>query len=120
MKRCDRCDFWIKEKETHPAADCRRYPPTPFLKPAMNPITQEVGVLVNPFWPKTRPELWCGEYRRRARLIPFFRRLIARAILFCYGGEKCLLKEEPKNMPEGQKFGSMSTPVSPKRKPSLN
>ena len=76
MKRCDRCRFWIKDKEEDGDANCRRYPPTPFLRAAMNPITQEQGMVILAYWPKTRPELWCGKYRRKVRVIPFFRRLV--------------------------------------------
>ena len=59
--RCDECIFWTKEKETDLDANCRRFPPTPFIQMGMNPITQEKGIIVLAYWAKTRPELWCGE-----------------------------------------------------------
>jgi hypothetical protein len=58
---CSSCVFWVKEKEEDPDGACRRYPPVPFPKAAINPITQQQGIVVLAFWPKIRPELWCGE-----------------------------------------------------------
>lgn len=112
MKRCDRCDFWIKLKKEDGDADCRRHPPMPFLKVAMNPLTHEQGMVVLSYWPKTRPELQCGEYLRKARVLPFCQRLIAQVLWFCWPvigrvigflsrplskGEKCPTKEESKD-----------------------
>jgi hypothetical protein len=115
MKRCDGCRFWIKDREENLDGSCRRNPPTPFTKMAMNPITQQSGIVILAFWAKTRPELWCGCYRRRPRLIPFCYRFIIggfwRAIGSLFGRKECLTKEKPKNI---------SADILPIRKSSLN
>jgi len=82
MKRCDRCRFWIKVKEGDVPGDCRRHTPIPHIMKAMNPLTNEIGVVVNSYFFKMNPDLWCGEYRRKPRLIPFCRNHIGRAIEF--------------------------------------
>jgi len=125
MKKCDGCKFWIKDREEDLDGNCRRYPPIPFTKMAVNPITQQQGIVILSFWSKTRPELWCGAYRG-IRLIRFYQ-LIRRVIgsLFVHTkasvakdaapveerrGE-CLTKEKSKNI---------LTDVSSTRKSSLN
>jgi len=131
MKRCDGCRFWIKVGKEDVNGDCRRHTPTPHMIQAMNPLSREMGIIVNAYFFKMRPELWCGDYRRRPRLIPFFRRLIGRVIGFLIrvkghhisnsdGGEECLSKEESKNMPVAEKPGSMPTAACLKRKSSQN
>jgi hypothetical protein len=126
MKRCDGCKFWIKDREEDLDGNCRRNPPTPFLKMAINPITQQQGVIVLAYWPKTRPELWCGGYRGQSRFIRFYH-FIRRVLEFLFGHtkasvakdattaeqrrEECLTKEKLKNI---------LTDVSSTRKSSLN
>ena len=125
MERCDGCKFWIKDREEDLDGNCRRKPPTPFLKMAVNPITQQQGIIVLAYWSKTRPELWCGDHRG-TRLIRFYQ-LIRRVIGFLFvhrkastakdtttveqGRGECLTKERPK---------SILTDVSSTRKSSLN
>ena len=125
MKRCDGCKFWIKDREEDLDGNCRRHPPTPFLKMAVNPITQQQGIIVLAYWSKTRPELWCGD--RRGLLLIRFYHLIGRVLGFLFvhtkpsiakdattaeqGREECLTKEKSKNM---------LTDVSRTRKSSLN
>jgi hypothetical protein len=108
MKRCDRCKFWVKDREESLDGTCRRYPPVPFLQMVTSPITQQKGVMVLGYWCNTRPELWCGVYRGTLR------RFIARVIGFLLGHtkafmakdttnvekekEECLTKERPKNI----------------------
>jgi hypothetical protein len=94
---------------------------------AMNPITREEGIVVNSYFFKMNPHLWCGEYRHRAWLIPFWRRLMVRVIGFLGysisnsdGGKECLPKEELENMPKEEKAGNIRTAACPKRKPTLN
>lgn len=126
MKRCDRCKFWIKVKEEDVPGDCRRHTPIPFIRTVTNPLTQQMGVIVNGYWFKTMPELWCGKYRGHSRFIRFYH-LIARVLEFLFvhtkasiakdattveqRREECLTKEEPKNI---------LTDVSRTRKSSLN
>lgn len=121
MKRCDRCKFWIKDKEEDGDGNCRRYPPVPFLQMVISPITQQKGVIVLAYWSKTRPELWCGAYRGSLR------RFIARVIRFLLTHtkasltkdtttvdqekEECQTEERPKNI---------LTAVPPNQKTSLN
>ena len=85
MKRCDRCRFWIRVKEGDVPGDCRRHTPVPYIMRAANPLTNEVGVVVNAYFLKMNPDLWCGEYRRRPWLIPLCRRLIGKIVGFLRG-----------------------------------
>ena len=96
MKRCDGCKFWIKDREEDLDGNCRRYPPTPFLKMAMNPITQQQGIIVLAYWAKTRPELWCGAYRGTLR------RFIARVIWFLLGHMKAFMAKDTTNVEKGE------------------
>ena len=96
MKRCDGCKFWIKDREEDLDGNCRRYPPTPFLKMAMNPITQQQGIIVLAYWAKTRPELWCGAYRGTLR------RFIARVIGFLLGHMKAFMAKDTTNVEKGK------------------
>jgi len=111
MKRCDRCKFWVKIKEEGVFGGCRRYTPVPSIMQAMNPITREVGLVVNAYFFKMNPDLWCGEYRRQALLIRLLGYVAKRVIGFLSRREKCLTKEKPKNI---------LTAVSPTKKSSLN
>jgi len=112
MKRCDGCKFWVKDREEDLDGSCRRSPPTPFLKTVMSPITQQQGVIVLAYWPKTRPELWCGDYRGRG-LILFCRHLVGRVIGF-------LSAHRRGECPSQERSKDILTDVSPKKKPSLN
>ena len=110
--RCDKCIFWIKDKEEDLDGNCRRYPPTPFPKVVMHPLTHEQGIAILAFWTKTRPELWCGEGRRdrlTTRLTRFFSQLIKK--VFVHRREECLKSEKQKDM---------STNLSQIQKSSLN
>jgi hypothetical protein len=63
--RCETCKWWFREREADPDGTCRRHPPTVFVLTVFNPITR-VQSLEHPcYWPRTRPELLCGEFRGR-------------------------------------------------------
>ena len=66
--KCSDCAFWIKDTNEDADASCRRFPPTPFLQKAVNQLTQQVGVVVTPYWPRTRGELWCGEFKAKTTI----------------------------------------------------
>jgi len=113
MKRCDRCKFWVKEKEESLDGACRRNPPVPFLQMVTSPITQQKGVMVLGYWCNTRPELWCGDHRDQTLLIRLWGYVARRVIgfLLVHRSKECLPKEESKNI---------LTAVSPNQKTSLN
>lgn len=49
---CGNCRYWNREEDCD-SNDCRRYPPK-LLK---------LGLEFKSFWPDTRKELWCGEWK---------------------------------------------------------
>lgn len=125
MKRCDRCRFWIKDKEEDGDANCRRYPPVPFLQMVISPITQQKGVIVLAYWSKTRPELWCGAYR--LHLIRFCRHLIGRTIGFLFIHTKASMAKDTTTVDQGrgeclnkEKSKDILAAVPPNQKTPLN
>jgi hypothetical protein len=61
MVKCEDCEFWVQKKKGDADGQCRRKPPVPVLIAKPNLITGEVETGVNSFFPKTRPEIECGE-----------------------------------------------------------
>lgn len=69
--KCEDCEFW-KRSENETDGECRRYPPIPLLVPmAQNVLDksgkQAVGMGIQCFFPKTRGEIFCGEFKIRVQ-----------------------------------------------------
>jgi len=67
--KCEDCEFWVT-RETQPDGECRRNPPqcllVPMLKNVLNKTGQQgVGVGVQSFFPRTKGEVYCGEFKMR-------------------------------------------------------
>jgi len=65
MVKCMDCEYWI-EHEGETDGVCHRYPPIPLLIPIPNavltkPDQPKVGLGMNFYFPRTRPEIPCGE-----------------------------------------------------------
>lgn len=69
MVRCMDCEYWIKNEGEQDGV-CHRYPPTPLLIPVQAAVLQKVdqpkvGLGMNFYFPRTRPEIPCGEGKLR-------------------------------------------------------
>jgi hypothetical protein len=68
--RCEDCRYWVLEKNDPSEAGqekdgvCRVNPPQVLLVPMPTKIGLTPGLSVNGFFPKTRPDLWCGKFMR--------------------------------------------------------
>jgi len=62
--RCQNCRFWQKNKPTDEDGDCRFKPPIPFAVVLQGPLGQpQPGVIC--YFSKTRPDIWCGEFKEK-------------------------------------------------------
>jgi hypothetical protein len=64
---CKSCRYWYRNGNEIDGA-CRRLPPFPLVIPVPAPVIPidgrtQMGLGLNYFFPKTRPEIWCGEYK---------------------------------------------------------
>lgn len=70
IRRCDTCEFSATEK---PDLVCRRLPPTqtflalPIVQPGLPGRPPQQGIQIKPWggFPITRPDAWCGEFKKR-------------------------------------------------------
>jgi hypothetical protein len=61
--RCGDCKYWVTEKGM-PDGECRAKIPQILLMPMPTKIGLTPGLTINGFFPRTRPDLWCGEFIR--------------------------------------------------------
>lgn len=57
-EHCKTC-FWRDEK------DCRRFPPTAFPTPSVNPLTGRPEVTILGLFPPVPESGWCGEWKAK-------------------------------------------------------
>ena len=59
--KCSGCRFWVEQKE-QTDGECRANPPQILLVPRMRVMDKTSSLFIDGFFPKTRPDLWCGKY----------------------------------------------------------
>ncbi len=68
--RCEDCRYWVPDKNDPSKigevkdGECRAYPPQVLLVPMPTKIGLTPGLGMNGFFPKTRPDLFCGKFMR--------------------------------------------------------
>jgi hypothetical protein len=63
--KCGDCRYWVIDTEKGSNdGECRADPPQVLLVPMPTKIGLTPGLSINGFFPKTRPDLWCGKFMR--------------------------------------------------------
>jgi hypothetical protein len=73
--RCEDCRYWVRDSGQMvdkgvekgfegTDGECRADPPQVLLVPMPTRIGLTPGLSINGFFPKTRPDLWCGRFSR--------------------------------------------------------
>jgi len=66
-KKCEFCHYWVKDENILTEGECRIKPPQAFLIAGPDRLGNIVHQMVC-FWPRTKKELWCGEFKPRINL----------------------------------------------------
>lgn len=61
--KCSDCRYWVGEKGKLDG-ECREGPPQILLVPMDTKIGLTPGLAINGFFPRMRPDLWCGKFMR--------------------------------------------------------
>jgi hypothetical protein len=65
--RCKNCKYSHTEKQGETEQLwCRRNPPVPYPMQVKHPITGEVALNVQAFWPPVLPDMQCGEFDQKS------------------------------------------------------
>lgn len=60
---CGSCRFWVQASATDDSGECRAAPPVVVYMQTKTPFG--VAMAPVPMFPRTRPEIWCGQYKSR-------------------------------------------------------
>ncbi|PIV84246.1 MAG: hypothetical protein COW51_01025, partial [Candidatus Moranbacteria bacterium CG17_big_fil_post_rev_8_21_14_2_50_44_12] len=58
---CATCPYW-NPVDPGPDGECRADHPHPILMPLQTLLDKKPQIGVNSFFPKTRPDIWCGRH----------------------------------------------------------
>ena len=59
--QCRECRFWVAVTGANDG-ECRADPPQVLLIPRMGVMGKTLSLSIDGFFPKTRPDLWCGRH----------------------------------------------------------